>query len=998
MQGAPVLRLVAWTHLDCWRWYRSCFRLWAVRNVAALSDSDASQLGSPVESRALDRSLLRGVAWTAGVKWASQALSWVSWLIVARLLTPEDYGLVGMAAIYLGLITLLSEFGLGTAVLAVRELNVEQLNQLNGLAVLLGLASLLASCIVAIPLGRFFHAPQLPLVVVAMSTTFLITAFKTVPFALLQRDLRFKALALIDLSQALIVAISMIGFAVAGFGFWTLVCGGVLGALFSTGAVLRLRHSPLAWPRLKSLKPATMLSSNVLVSRLCWYVSANADFLVAGRILGKAALGLYGVGWTLASVPVDRVAALVGQVTPAFFSAVQTDRAALRRYLLRITEGIALITFPLGLGLALVARDFVLVVLGSKWSATIAPLQLLAAYAAFRSITPLLAQVLHTIRDTRFEMWNMVAAAVVMPTSFYFCGQRWGTVGLAMAWLLVDPLIAFRLYRRVFSKIELTARAYFAALWPALSGTALMAAGVLAVGAFSASVGTAGLRLAAQIGAGVISYGLACLVLHRERLKAFYELAVAARRGSRGAGDDPPGTEDCTSRLTVATPVPQSSPPTPVSHDARRLLVITWYFPPDGAVGALRWAGIAKYLARLGWKVSVVTAASPARDDAADGVHVESCPHLWTSYRLLGLLKRRLRKSLVSGSGVARPSGSPGLMRRLQLEVRGLLTFPDSTRGWVLRAALRSRSLIRRFQPHVVVSSGPPHFAHLTAGLATIGSSARWFIDLRDPWAGALMKGRASDSRARTWLAHALVPRLERLVFRAAQGVIANTVQHANALAAKYPDLVIACIPNAVDPEGLPPPAPNPYPGLGIAYTGSLYLGRDLAPVVRAFRMFLGRHPDAVAAGSKLRVAGHAEASHALAFDEAVAAAGLEQQVEVLGLLPRAEALNVVSRSRLVVVLAQDQPLQIPTKLYESVAMRIPTLVVAGADSAAAGEGARLGAVVRDPADVEGIAGVLEQLWQDGAGRRSPGSVPITYEAIAPLVDELLRGSGVERR
>src|SRR2546425_8145761 len=130
--------------------------------------SEATGSGRPVEVRALDRSLLRGVAWTAAAKWASQALGWASWLIVARLLTPEDYGLVGMAAIYLGLITLVAEFGLGTAVLAVRELSVAQINQLNGLAVLLGLASLVASCAVAIPLGRFFHAPQLPLVVAAM--------------------------------------------------------------------------------------------------------------------------------------------------------------------------------------------------------------------------------------------------------------------------------------------------------------------------------------------------------------------------------------------------------------------------------------------------------------------------------------------------------------------------------------------------------------------------------------------------------------------------------------------------------------------------------------------------------------------------------------------------------------------------------------------------------------------------------------------------------------
>ncbi|PYP41766.1 MAG: hypothetical protein DMD42_13130 [Gemmatimonadetes bacterium] len=479
--------------------------------------SEATGPGTHGEARALDRSLLRGVAWTAAAKWASQALGWASWLIVARLLTPEDYGLVGMAAIYLGLITLVAEFGLGTAVLAVRELSVAQINQLNGLAVLLGLASLVTSCAVA-----------------AMSTTFVITSFKTVPLALLQRELRFKALALIDLGQALVLAMSMIGLAVAGFRYWTLVCGGVLGAVISTGAVLRLRHPPLAWPRLHSLKHATTLSSNILISRFCWYCSVNADFLVAGRILGKAALGFYNVGWTLANVSVDKITALVGQVTPAFFSAVQRDAAAMRRYLLRITEGIALITFPVSVGVALVARDFVLTVLGSKWEATIAPLQILAAYAAVRSITPLLPQVLHTIRDTKFEMATMVAAAVVMPTSFYVSGQRWGTVGLAMAWVVMDPLIASLLYWRVFSKIALSPKAYLVALWPALSGTVLMAAVVLAVGRLSGSAWTGGLRLTAQVGAGVITYGLACLLLHRERLKVFYELVVAARRGSEG--------------------------------------------------------------------------------------------------------------------------------------------------------------------------------------------------------------------------------------------------------------------------------------------------------------------------------------------------------------------------------------------------------------------------------------------------------------------------------
>lgn len=488
---------------------------------------------SQAQARALDRSFLQGVAWTAAARWASQVLSWLSWLIVARLLSPDDYGLVGMAAVYLGLVTLLSEFGLGTAVLAVRDLSVEQLRQLNGLAVLIGCASLMASCGVAVPLGHFFHAPQLPLVVVAMSATFVITSFKTVPFALLQRDLRFKALALVDAAQAVILAGCMIGLAAAGFRYWTLVWGAVLAALISTAGICRLGPLALAWPRRASLQHAMTLSLDVLISRLCWYASANADFLVAGRVLGKAALGFYNVGWTLASVPVDKIATLVAQVTPAVFSAVQGDPPALRRYVLRITEGIALVTFPVALGLALVAREFVLAVLGPQWEATVAPLRWLAAYAAVRSITPLLPQVLQIIGEARFEMWRMVAAAIVLPAGFYLSGQRWGTVGLAGAWVLLDPLLAVPLYRRVFARTGLSARAYLGALWPALSGTALMAAAVLTVGAVGGAW-PAGTRFAVDVLAGTTTYGLACLLLHRRRIDAFRAL-VAAGRQTRGA-------------------------------------------------------------------------------------------------------------------------------------------------------------------------------------------------------------------------------------------------------------------------------------------------------------------------------------------------------------------------------------------------------------------------------------------------------------------------------
>jgi len=110
----------------------------------------------------LDGTLVRGLAWTAGMKWGAQIFSWASTLIVARILNPQDYGVVGMATVYLGFANLISEFGVGTTVITLRDLAEEDIAQLNGFAVLLGIAGFLLSCVAAVPLGKFFKSPALP--------------------------------------------------------------------------------------------------------------------------------------------------------------------------------------------------------------------------------------------------------------------------------------------------------------------------------------------------------------------------------------------------------------------------------------------------------------------------------------------------------------------------------------------------------------------------------------------------------------------------------------------------------------------------------------------------------------------------------------------------------------------------------------------------------------------------------------------------------------------
>jgi PST family polysaccharide transporter len=474
--------------------------------------------------------LMGGIAWTAGAKWATQLLSWLATFVVARLLSPSDFGLVGMAWVYLGIITLLSEFGLGAAVVTLRTMTDDLIAQLNGLSLLFGAAAFVISAAAAGPLGLFFRSPQLPAVVVVMSTAFVMTAFKTVPYALLQRDMQFKRLAIIDACQAITQSISGLTLAWLGLRYWALASAGLIGTAVSVTMLILSRPHRFARPHYGALRSALGFSRDVIVSRLAWYGYANADCVVAGRCLGQAALGAYTLASTFASIPVERLTDLVTRVTPAVFSSVQENLGALRRYLGNLTQGISLVTFPAAFGLALVSREFVLLALGKKWESAILPLTLLALYNSLRSIVTLPPQVLFVVRESRFVMWYNLVALVVFPPAFVFA-SRWGIAGIAFVWVVAFPIMAVTVCWRTFTKIEMSAREYLERLKPALHGSLALTVGVMAVKWIVPAARPVYLRFAYEVAAGFLMYVLTLWLLHRERLRGLM-LMIKSMRGS----------------------------------------------------------------------------------------------------------------------------------------------------------------------------------------------------------------------------------------------------------------------------------------------------------------------------------------------------------------------------------------------------------------------------------------------------------------------------------
>jgi PST family polysaccharide transporter len=422
-----------------------------------------------------------------------------------------------MSGLFTALAMVICQYGIGDAVIALRDLTRRQTAELNTVSMVMGIGLVGLSCALALPLARFFSAPPVRSIIIVVSGTYLISAFLVVPRALLRRELRFKLLASIEMVRAICQIVSTVLFAWLKFRYWSLILGYLVGSLTEALLTSYWKRHEFAIPNIAKLRRELKFSRQVLLSGVAWYAYDNADFGVAGRVLGGAALGNYTVAWTIASAPVEKIANLVTGVTPAFFSAVQSDKAELRRYLLRLTEILSFVTVPASFGLALVADYLVLALLGPKWNGVIGPLRLLGVFVAGRSVATILPSLLTAIGDARFVMWTTIGSAIFMPIAFLI-GTRWGTNGIAAAWVVAYPPIMLPMYYRVFQKTGMRLKEYVSVLTPALSASAIMAAVVL----LTRTVLPAGYHplscLVLLVVIGALSYAGALLSFHRQRI------------------------------------------------------------------------------------------------------------------------------------------------------------------------------------------------------------------------------------------------------------------------------------------------------------------------------------------------------------------------------------------------------------------------------------------------------------------------------------------------
>ena len=483
------------------------------------------------DQSSLDAKFAAGLAWTAGAKWATQVLTWGSTLVVARILFPADVGTAEIAGLFFGITNVLAEFGIGTAVLHMPELKQRTLGQLNLFSVLICSVAFILGVAASPLLALFFHSDHI-LFFAANNVAFLITGIQAVPFGLLQRDMAYRQLSLMEASMAFVQAVVTIAAALAGWGYWSLWAGGGAGRVTATLLMYYWKPVSFAWPRWEDIRRPVEMGRHVAISRVMATAGSMADSIVVGRMLGESALGSYRMAMNLASAPAEKVSSLIMRTATPLFANVMDDTPLVRRYYLIIAEFLSLVVMPLMLGLVIVAPQAVSVILGPRWVSATAPLQWLSLFMIARVLGVLAEQVLVSQRLTRLTMRISTANFFVMITAFIVAAHWKGPAGVAAAWVVLSPITIFPLLFILLRSIHLKAREYAGALLPAAVGSAVMS---LALTLLSRSLSSA--QLSANVSlplfvvAGGIVYGGVILALFRGRVARYTNFLSNLRNG-----------------------------------------------------------------------------------------------------------------------------------------------------------------------------------------------------------------------------------------------------------------------------------------------------------------------------------------------------------------------------------------------------------------------------------------------------------------------------------
>ncbi len=409
----------------------------------------------------------------------------VGTVVLARILAPEDYGLIAMAAVVVGFAKMFRDAGLSMATVHLQTISHEQISTLfwinTVVVVTLGVVMSLSAPLVA----AFYHREELLAITVVLAGAFVVNGLSIQHDALLKRHMRFATIAAENmLAQAANVSVCIL-LALLGFGYWALAAGPWVSALVTTGFSFNACRWMPGRPRSGTgVRVMLRFGGDVTGFNLANYFARNADNILIGRYIGTEGLGMYSKAYSLFMMPLTQVRGPMTEVAMPVLSSLRSEPERYRRYYLRLVDAMAVLSVPIA-ALCVIESEFLIrVLLGDAWLGSVPVFRLLAIVGLVQAVESTRGVVLLSLGMSRKHLkWGVVNALVMMAA--FAIGIRWGIVGVAGAYVLASYGVLLPNLWYAFAGTPISVRAFFRAIAPSFLLAGL--AGIAAVAAHSVS-------------------------------------------------------------------------------------------------------------------------------------------------------------------------------------------------------------------------------------------------------------------------------------------------------------------------------------------------------------------------------------------------------------------------------------------------------------------------------------------------------------------------------
>ena len=461
--------------------------------------------------------------WNTLLRIPSQMIRFVLSIIIARLLVPNDFGILAIAMMAVNYANLITNFGFNEALIQRRIKDKKIIDSIFTADLIISL--LLAGIVLSIAgyIAMFFNSPESKNAIRILSLMFIITTFYGLARAILRRDMDFKTVSIMDITLAISTSIVTLILAMNDFQYWSLIYGQLIPHLIVTvGICIKIKWVPALYYSHSSMKPIYNFGVWNFLKTQVEYVTQYIDKLIIGRFLGTASLGFYDKSMNIAKMPLESFTSSINSVMFSSFSNDKEYNHELQIKFKKTLSVISLINMPIYFGLIAIAPYFVYALLGNKWTPMIVPFHIILIACIFRSFGGLIASLNVAVgKYKKHTLLNLLSSAILIISCFILIS--FGINGVSAGFLLYCIIVIFLTMSLAISNINILWKDVIYSILPGLIGSTIMFAIMKALSYFFLTEYTL-LNTLILIGTGILTY-VSCLFIDKT------EVTVELRNG-----------------------------------------------------------------------------------------------------------------------------------------------------------------------------------------------------------------------------------------------------------------------------------------------------------------------------------------------------------------------------------------------------------------------------------------------------------------------------------